>query len=112
MFRSQSTISVWFLAGGRTVRNTLPCVDQLLFHRHKLNVHRRESLDLLARGREAPGIRINPENDQAIGVLVGGDQVTAGRIDPETAWCLSLRGYPLDWRDGALGGIHGEHCDA
>src|SRR2546426_6898571 len=80
MFRSQSTISVWFLAGGRTVRNTLPCVDQLLFHRHKLNVHRRESLDLLARGREAPGIRINPENDQAIGVLVGGDQVTAGRI--------------------------------
>ena len=35
---------------------TLPCVDQLLFHRHKLNVHRRESLDLLARGREAPDL--------------------------------------------------------
>lgn len=68
-------------------------IDRMLalFHRHKFDVHRCVRLDLLACRSELTRIVIDLKHDQAVGVLVGCDQVRAGRIDLKTARRLPLR---------------------
>ena len=61
----------------------------------KLNYHfyanGRGHIDNLARWGQLARLLINPKYNNGIGVLVGGQQKRAGWIDPEIAWCLTLR---------------------
>jgi hypothetical protein len=43
-------------------------------------------LDSHAGGLESAGVRVEPEQDEGIGILIGGDQPLAGGVDGEVAW--------------------------
>jgi hypothetical protein len=67
--------------------------------------------DRFADGGQFSGRAVNPEDDERIGILVGGDQELAGRINIEVAGDFSLGGFVPNPRDAAGRGVNREDGD-
>src|SRR5579864_7901460 len=52
-------------------------------------------MELLASGREVPGLRVHAENHHFVRKLVGGEEISASRIDRDVAWRLTKSGNEL-----------------
>src|SRR5258708_14757415 len=72
----------------------------------------RAHLKGLPRGSQTARARINPENNDAVRVLVGCQQPTPGRIESKMPRGFATRGLILQGLKPARPGIHGEYSDA
>src|SRR3954447_25790585 len=65
---------------------------RLMRCRHELYADGPRHFHDLPRRMQSPGFEIDPKYHNAVGVLVGGQQVVARRVDAKIAGCLALGG--------------------
>src|SRR3990172_3863823 len=79
--------------------------------RHEGDGDGRLHLDCLPRRSEPSGLGIDAEDNDAVGILVRGDEVRSRRIDGESARSLAPGRYVLEEPQSAFGFVDGEDGD-
>src|SRR5260370_10854317 len=75
-------------------------------NRHECYRNRRRRLEYLAGWSQAACLRVNAENNNVIGFLIGCEQIRASRVNRKIAWRLTLRRNVFYGREGTGGGIN------
>ncbi len=66
----------------------------------------------LVGGGEGAGGAVDAEDDDVVGLLIGGEEEIAGGIEGKISWGFALRGEVAGGSEGSFGGVDGEDGDA